>query len=182
MSSTVEIAKLTSNPFTLVPNETVTNWAGYEPLRRALVDVIESCRSDRVGLSEFVILHGDLGTGKSHALRYLKHLILETEKDDYESPCVYLETFKVAASMSFLALYRKVMDLLIPHVRETANWLDRVVEETAKKRKPDVGRHDQAAEIDRIYADPAVTPTFPPLALLLKGIKNDSMMRYWNAK
>ena len=63
MNRTLEIAKLTSNPFTLVPNEIVTNWAGYAELRSELVDIVQSCRSDQVGLSEFAILHGELGDG-----------------------------------------------------------------------------------------------------------------------
>lgn len=174
MNTTLEIAKLTSNPFTLVPSDRVTIWAGYSQLREELLDVVESCRSDQVGLSEFAILHGELGTGKSHALRYLRHFITDEKREEFASPCVYLETLKVAASMNFVALYNKVMDILGPHIRETAEWLDLAVEETAKKQHPGVGRHEQEAEIDRIYKDPRLTPGYPPLSLLLKGIKNGS--------
>ena len=174
MNRTLEIARLTRNPFTLVPHGTVTNWAGYAELRKELVDLIQSCRSDQVGLSEFLILHGDLGTGKSHALRYLKHLISEEREEEYESPCVYLDTLKVAASMSFLALYRKIMEILVPHIRETAEWLDLVVEETAQRRRPDARWKEQQEEIGRIYGEATVTPMYPPLSLLLKGIKDGS--------
>ena len=174
MNHTLKIARLTRNPFTLVPHEKVSNWAGYGELRKELVDVVESCRSDQVGLSEFVILHGDLGTGKSHALRYLKHLISEEQAEEYASPCVYLETLKVAASMSFMALYAKIMDILVPHIRETAEWIDLVVEETARERKPDARRKEREDEIERIYLEATVTPTYPPLTPLLRGIKDGS--------
>ena len=172
MSTTMEIARLTSNPFTLVPDEKVTVWAGYEQLRSQLFDIVESCRSDRVGLSEFAIIHGDYGTGKSHALRYLQYWITEREKDEFSSPCVYLATMKVAASMNFVVLYRKIMELLISHIRETAEWLDLTVEETARKRLPESRIQELEAEMDDIYRDPRVTPGFPPLSPLLRGVRN----------
>ena len=174
MSTTLEIARLTSNPFTLVPGEKVTVWAGYDQLRSQLFDIVESCRSDRVGLSEFAIIHGDYGTGKSHALRYLQYWITETEQSEFDSPCIYLATLKVAASMNFVVLYRKIMELLISHIRETADWLDLAVEDTARRRIPDSRRQELEMEIDNIYRDPGVTPGFPPLSLLLRGIRNGS--------
>lgn len=174
MADTLTLAKLTHNPFTLVPDEKVTIWAGYPELRQQLLDIIDSCRSDRVGLSEFAILHGELGAGKSHALRYLRHWITDEEKGDYQSPCVYLDTLKVAASMSFVALYRKIMEALIPHIKETADWLDLAIEEAAKRRIPDSRRQEQDREIDTLYADPSLTPGYPPLALLLKEVKRGS--------
>ena len=174
MNRTLTIAKLTGNPFTLVPSETVTNWAGYADLRTELLDLIKSCRVDQVGLSEFAILHGELGTGKSHALRYLKHLITDKQREDFASPCVYLETLKVAANMNFLALYCKIMGILAPHIKETADWLDLSVEDTARMRKPDGRRHELDEEIEKIYSDPELTPGYPPLSLLLRGIKNSS--------
>ena len=168
MNSTLDVAKLTSNPFTLVPGEEVTVWAGYEDLQSQLFDIVESCRSDRVGLSEFAILHGDYGTGKSHALRFLRHWITDREQEEFNSPCVYLETMKVSASMSFVVLYRKIMESLIPHIRETADWLDLAVEETAKRRTAEGSLQDA---IDDIYRDVPVTPSYPPLSRLLRGIK-----------
>ena len=174
MTTTLDIARLTRNPFTLVPEDRVTVWAGYTELRQQLWDIIESCRSDRVGLSEFAILHGELGAGKSHALRYLRHVITDQAKDDFNSPCVYLDTMKVSAHMSFVALYRRIMELLIPHIKETAEWLDLIIEEAAKIRTPNGRRQEQDQQIDALYADQRLTPAYPPLALLLKGVKKDS--------
>lgn len=169
--TTLSIARLTRNPFTLVPDERVTIWAGYENLRTQLLDVIESCRSDRVGLSEFTILYGDYGTGKSHALRYLRYWITEKEKDDFVSPCVYLETIKVAASTNFVALYRSIMEQLIPHIEETASWLDSAVEKEVRGKLPDSNRREQDNAMERLYQDPQLTPGYPPLGMLLKEIK-----------
>ena len=170
MSKTLEIAKLKSNPFTLVPHEKVTVWAGYQQLRSQLFDIIESCRSDQVGLSEFAIILGDYGIGKSHALRYLKYWITEREDIRFVSPCVYLESMKVAANMNFMALYRKIIESLLDHVRTTAECLDLAIERTAKERVSVNGRQELEREINEIYHDLTVTPGFPPLSLLLRDI------------
>ena len=174
MPTTLEISKLSHNPFTLVPDQKVTVWAGYEELRTQLLDVVESCRSDRVGLSEFTTIHGDYGAGKSHALRYLKYLITEKEQTAFASPCVYLETMKVAPSTNFVALYRKIVEQLVPHIRETANWLAQAVERETKNRLPNGSMEELSKTVDELYNDPNLTPGFPPLGPLLKGVKNDS--------
>ena len=169
--TTLSIARLTRNPFTLVPDERVTIWAGYENLRKMLLDVIESCRSDRVGLSEFAILHGDLGTGKSHALRFLRYWITEKEGSDFDSPCVYLETFRVAASMNFVELYRKIMEHLIEHIKLTADWLDHAVEDAVRLEMPAARRQEQDEEINRLYNNDQLTPGYPPLGMILREFK-----------
>lgn len=172
MSKTLELAKLTKNPFTLVPEEKVTVWAGYKELRQQLLDIVESCRSDRVGLSEFVVLHGDWGTGKSHALRYLLHWITEATRDDYNSAAVYLQTMRVAPKVDFVAIYRRIVEQLMPHIKETAEWLDMAVEDTVKMAKPSARREEVEKEIEEKYTDTSITPAFPSLPLLLKGIKD----------
>ncbi|MBT9143359.1 MAG: hypothetical protein DDT32_02238 [Syntrophomonadaceae bacterium] len=173
MADTLQLAKLTSNPFSLVPGRRVTVWAGYKELRQQLLDIVESCRSDRVGLSEFVVLHGEYGAGKSHALRYLEYWITEARRDEFNAAVVHLETLKVAPTMNFVAIYRKIIENLMPHIRETAEWLDMIIEDTVKKEKPSARRDDLDTAIDEKYRDPNITPSFPPLALLLKGIKEN---------
>ena len=173
MTDTLQLAKLASNPFTLVPGRRVTVWAGYEELLQQLLDIVESCRSDRVGLSEFVALHGDWGTGKSHALRYLEYWMSEAKRDEFNAAIVYLETPKVAATMNFVAIYRKIIENLMSHIRETAEWLDMAIEDAVKKEKPSARRDELDAAINEKYRDPNITPSFPPLALLLKGIKEN---------
>ncbi|MDX6404012.1 MAG: hypothetical protein QOH70_1467 [Blastocatellia bacterium] len=172
MTNTLSLAKLKGNPFTLVPGEKVTVWAGYPNLRQTLLDIVESCRSDKVGLSEFVILHGEIGSGKSHALRYLENWITEVNKTEYESQVVYFKSLKLAAKMDFVALYRRAIELLLDHVRETAEWLDLVIEETVT-----AGNNLREAAIkegkDKRYHDSTIVPSFPALPLLLRGIKNN---------
>src|SRR5579863_8286676 len=112
MANSAEIARLRRNPFTLVADANTDVWADYEVVRKALLDVITSCRTDQVGLSEFVVLHGEIGTGKSHALRYLTNYITIKKASEFRSSCVYLESTKLAKKTDFLAVYRRVIEAI----------------------------------------------------------------------
>jgi hypothetical protein len=172
MNETIALARLTKNPFTLVPGEKVTIWAGYPEVRQPLLDIVESCRSDRVGLSEFVILHGDFGTGKSHALRYLINWITEVRKTEFNGQVVYFESLKLAPKMDFIELYRRTIELLLGHIRETADWLDLVIDESI----PNDDKARQAVFLEKknaTYRNGLITPTFPSLPLLLRGVRED---------
>jgi hypothetical protein len=101
-----------SDPFPLVPEASVTHWAGREEIKREVVDVIESVRVIDVGTSEFAILHGEYGAGKSHALRYLATTINELRKQDFRSRAIYLPTIRIDQKVSFLGLYKTIVEQL----------------------------------------------------------------------
>jgi hypothetical protein len=137
------------------------------------IDVVSSCRTDQVGLSEFVVLHGEIGTGKSHALRYLQHYITVKNAAEFRSPCVYLESTKLAKTTDFLAIYRRVMEALRGHAFETAAKLDAAMEEKAKAggltRSQDIQREKYG--LWKASAE-TLAPQFPSLILLLHGMVN----------
>jgi hypothetical protein len=175
MPSTVEIAKLRKNPFTLVAEANTDVWADYETVRKALLDVITSCRTDQVGLSEFVVLHGEIGTGKSHALRYLQNYITVKNATDFRSPCVYLESTKLAKKTDFLAIYRRVIEAIRNHMFDTASRLDCAFEE--KARSSGLTRsQDVQNEKDKLWKANAeeLAPHFPSLIHLLRGLVDES--------
>ena len=67
---------LKSNPFHhLVKDENVQVWAGMSDTKNRIQDVVRSVQPDDIGGSEFVILVGGWGSGKTHALRYFTHKI-----------------------------------------------------------------------------------------------------------
>ena len=171
MPISTDLAKLRKNPFTLVAEAKTEVWADYEDVHTALIDVVSSCRTDQVGLSEFVVLHGEIGTGKSHALRYLQHYITAKNASEFQSPCVYLESTKLAKNTDFLAIYRRVMEALKVHLFETAAKLDSAMEE--KARGGGFTRSQQIQEekerLWRANAE-ALAPQFPSLILLLHGM------------
>jgi hypothetical protein len=171
MPNSTEIAKLRKNPFTLVADANTDVWADYEKVRSSLLDVITSCRTDQVGLSEFVILHGEIGTGKSHALRYLQNYITIKKAAEFQAACVYLESTKLAKKTDFLAIYRRVVEGLRDHVFDTASKLDSAFEEKAKTSGLTKSA-DIQIEKDKLWKASAakLSPQFPSLILLLRGL------------
>ncbi len=93
-----EAANLRDNPFR--PNSTLDNdprmdiWVGYPKEKALLERFMDRTRSDRVGSSYFLLLYGPYGTGKSHALLWAKHQVLEKSKQDYEGVAYYVQTLK----------------------------------------------------------------------------------------
>jgi hypothetical protein len=176
MPTTIELAKLNKNPFTLVAEANTDVWADYESVRKALLDVITSCRTDQVGLSEFVVLHGEIGTGKSHALRYLQHYITIKNADEFRAPCVYLESTKLSKKTDFLAIYRRVMEALRRHIETTANKLDAAFEDKAKATGL-TRSQDIQIEKDKLWKSSAdgLAPQFPSLIHLLRGMISDEL-------
>lgn len=98
-------------PFPITPDHTTKHWAGREELRKELLDVIDSPREDDIGLSEFVVLHGSYGAGKSHTLRYLRNYIQE-RRDAYRSKAIYVQSIRIENRISFLALCKEIIRLL----------------------------------------------------------------------
>src|SRR5687768_10414751 len=99
---------LTQDPFPIVPDGPVHNWAGREELKLDLVDIVKGVRGRDIGITEFVVLHGEYGAGKSHALRYLRTLIAE-DKNEFNSLAIYLEGPRVANKLNFLELQRHII-------------------------------------------------------------------------
>jgi hypothetical protein len=107
MSDIIEYG-LTEVPFPLFPDNKVVHWAGMEDLRKEVVDVVESVRESDTGLSEFAVLHGSYGAGKSHALRYLRSLI-NSNVESFHSRAVYVQSIRIEDKISFLALYKEII-------------------------------------------------------------------------
>ena len=113
------------NPFRNLPEADVSHWAGMPDIKRLLSDVVSSVRPDDVGASEFVILHGIWGAGKTHALRYFAHEI--NEGDDGRA--VYLSEIMARGGLSFSSLCPRIHSILeeslktrfIEHVRRSVD-------------------------------------------------------------
>ena len=178
MDNTLELAKFTDQPFRLLPGEKVTIWAGYHEIRKQLLEVVESPRVDRVGLYEFAIIHGALGTGKSHALRYLKYLINQERGEEFNSIVCYVERLRVAANTDFMALYHAIMRLLKEDLTQVGEMVDRIAEKRVEQAwdaaSEDLKRHVrkqdfQEKELPKIYSQ--LSPTYPALPSLLSAVR-----------
>ena len=99
---------LKESPFQHLPGTEVTHWAGLHKTRATLEDVIVSVRPDDVGASECVILYGDWGAGKSHALRFFTGEI--HRRDD--ACALYIGEVMTGGKPDFSGLYTQVLDQL----------------------------------------------------------------------
>ena len=99
---------LRQDPFPIVPDGPVHNWAGRVELREDLIDLIKGVRARDIGVTEFAVLYGEYGAGKSHALRYLKTLVDE-DVEEFSSLAVYLERPRVATKLNFEELYKYII-------------------------------------------------------------------------
>lgn len=97
---------LKENPFGIVPGAEVNQWAGMRQTRHALEDVVSSVRPDDIGASECVMVHGEFGAGKSHALRFFAG---EINRGDC-GRAIYLSEVVVGAVPSFVALYPRILE------------------------------------------------------------------------
>ncbi len=96
------------NPFPLTPEETVTHWAGRKDIRHRMRDIVSSVLATDTGLSEFVLLVGPYGGGKTHAMRYFSNLINETEKESFKALAIYIPKLQVSPEIGFLSLYFQI--------------------------------------------------------------------------
>lgn len=73
--------KLTGNPFrsNAISDDDprVKIWVGYDRQRSQFEKILDRVRADRVGLTNFILLYGQYGTGKSHALLWARNRVRE---------------------------------------------------------------------------------------------------------
>lgn len=75
--------RLNGNPFrsnaVTDDDPRVKIWVGYERQRMQFDKMLDRVRADRVGLTNFILLYGHFGTGKSHALLWAKNRVKEMD-------------------------------------------------------------------------------------------------------
>lgn len=126
---------LAPNPFHHVAvKDNARIWAGRTETKRRLHDVVRSVQPDDIGASEFVILVGDYGGGKTHALHYFSHKI--REKWGYP---FYAGGSAYRDKDFFAAAYRSIVDEcggeFFSELREKIQGL--AVKESVKQERPE---------------------------------------------
>ena len=89
---------LRDNPFrsnpTFAADLRARIWVGYEKQRKLLDRYLKRSLSDQVGNANFLMLYGDYGTGKSHALLWAQNRILHDDSDTFNSVCYFIPTLR----------------------------------------------------------------------------------------
>src|SRR5689334_7281165 len=77
------VCNLVGNPFRSNPTHSsdprIDIWVGYERQQDQLMKFLARTRADQVGNTNFLMLYGGYGTGKSHALLWAQNRILKEE-------------------------------------------------------------------------------------------------------
>ncbi len=130
---------LRENPFGNVPGAEVKNWAGLQKTKQMLSDIVLSVRPDDIGSKEAVILLGDYGAGKSHALRYFTNAINEKE----QGLAIYISDIRSSANITFTSLYPRIIGQ-IGEKKMDALWnnIHDAVSAEGKKMQADRGMHN----------------------------------------
>jgi hypothetical protein len=107
LSQLVDLSEFTEFPFDLKPTNSPQVWAGMKRVLEGLLEFRDNVEVNH--LVEFGILTGDYGTGKSHSLLYLKHLIDSTPRDG-GSLTVYIDNpVGIGAKGTFVEDYGYIM-------------------------------------------------------------------------
>ena len=104
---------LAANPFNIVPAD-ADHWSGRDRERRLLWDVVRSASYDDNGLSEFVILIGDWGSGKTHALKYLARRVNKGQPDtdvasEGDAVAIPVPKVKLGPKVRWLDIYQLIV-------------------------------------------------------------------------
>jgi len=93
-----EKANLKDNPFRSNPNfaadPRASVWVGYEKQKKQFDKYLRRSLADQVGNANFIMLYGNYGTGKSHALLWAQNRILHDEKKTFDSVCYFIPTLR----------------------------------------------------------------------------------------
>ena len=103
-------SNLKDNPFRSNPNFSAdpraSIWVGYEKQKKQLDKYLKRALADQVGNANFLMLYGNYGTGKSHALLWAQNRILHDEKDAFDSVCYFIPTLrKDKGKLTFAGAY-----------------------------------------------------------------------------
>lgn len=149
---------LTDNPFRqnadLEADPRADIWVGFPEQQEALTRVLEKCMRKR-GRTQFVLLYGTWGTGKSHSLLWVRHQVLHKQAAHFNSSAYYIRTLKVEDKVSFAHAFNHFIverSRFVRDVMEFRQWLsERIVEhKAANNLGPDISNEQV---ISSFYAD-----------------------------
>jgi hypothetical protein len=104
-------SNLRDNPFRSQPinggDPRMEIWVNYDKQRRQMMKFLARSRADQVGNVNFVMLYGQFGTGKSHALLWAINEITHKKKEEFNALAYYIPSLrKDKGSLTFAGAYR----------------------------------------------------------------------------
>lgn len=134
--------QLTGNPFrsnaVADDDPRVGIWIGYQRQKAQFVKMLERVRADQVGLTNFVLLYGTWGTGKSHALLWAKNRVREAGHGSaYFMPTLKKDKGKLSFAAAFAedAVGRGT---LLADLMDFKNFCETRILEVKNNRQPQI--------------------------------------------
>ena len=70
-------------------------WVGYPKIKQLIENALLDTKKDDLGLNNLLIINGDFGTGKSHALMWARYqLLFGQQNEDFNATCYYMRTIR----------------------------------------------------------------------------------------
>ena len=170
------------NPFHhLVREQDAKIWAGMPDTKKRIKDVVQSVLPDDIGSSEFVLLVGDIGGGKTHALRYFSNKIRNNNRNGY--PFYASKTVRGDRNI-FAQVFRSLMDEC---GNEFFSQLGGEIQRSSEKAAADKGQHGQGDTLAQSAFDPfegklvAALRSGTAEAFIKEKAKDDAAAATWMA-
>lgn len=104
-------SNLKTNPFRQNPlldtDPRAGIWVGYQTERKELLRAINQCRSDYIGNSSLLLLYGELGAGKTHALMWARHQILVEQRANFDAVAYSIGSLRNDDKITFAATFER---------------------------------------------------------------------------
>lgn len=170
-------------PFHVVPVDNNIVWAGSADKKNELMRIVREVRHGQLELSHLALIYGEYGSGKTHALRYLRDQLRQQGR----SLVVYLEKPKVEKKGSFLGIVKEVIkqigraplrNAVEPIIRHIQQEVQRELPERLSKAKPedlkDIASFTKRAQAEsRRRLQEGLYPRFPEIFNVFEGLVND---------
>lgn len=144
---------LKDNPFRTNALEGETRagiWVGYPNQKKDIIKLLEKSSADNVGNVNFVILFGDYGTGKTHALTWIKNYVSNEKKAEFDCSCYLIPTLRGGkGGLSFSSAIHDVLFLRSNICEEIASLVTFLDDKAAICRREE--RLPDDVPIDKIY-------------------------------
>ncbi len=169
-------------PFHPVPRTQHPVWAGSERTKQEILRIVNEVKHDNVELSHLVLVYGEYGSGKTHALRYLEHSL----NAQAAVISAYLEKPKLAQKATFCSIakevikqigerpLRKAVDPIVRYIDQEANH--QAQQELSSAESSD---GDLSQKLQKLVADhkrdlqEELCPNFPELLAVFKGLTEE---------
>jgi uncharacterized protein YqgV (UPF0045/DUF77 family) len=194
MNKTAELlerSNFSELPFHPVPRADHAIWAGSLETRDELLRVINEVKPDSVELSHLVLVYGEYGSGKTHALKYLTSKL----KGNGSFITAYLEKPKVERKASFHGIVkevikqigerplRKAVEPLVTYIKTEAKRQAATTDLTTVDGSLDLHVQRVTDDVKRNLQE-ELNPQFPELLDLFQGLveEDPNAWRYFTGK